>query len=101
ELKMAGAQALSVNGERIISTSEQVCAGPQIFINNNRYPVPYEIKAIGDPDKLEKNISESETMASLLECRIRVSITKSRELTISRYIGDISKLISALEVEKK
>ncbi|HEX9061646.1 MAG TPA: DUF881 domain-containing protein, partial [Clostridia bacterium] len=28
ELKKSGAQAISINGERLIATSEQVCAGP-------------------------------------------------------------------------
>ena len=52
ELKKAGAQAIAMNGERIIATSEQVCAGPSIKINKSRYSVPFEITAIGDPEKL-------------------------------------------------
>ena len=52
ELKTAGAQAIAINGERVVPMSEQICVGPTIIINDNRYPVPYIIEAIGEPDGL-------------------------------------------------
>lgn len=85
ELKKAGAQALSINDERVVSTSEQVCAGPNILINDKRYPVPYVIKAIGDPDKLYNSVNESRIVFLLKRFRIRVDITKSNEIIIPRY----------------
>lgn len=53
ELKAAGAEALSVNEQRLIATSEIRCAGPTVSVNNQRSSPPYVIKAIGDPKTLD------------------------------------------------
>ncbi len=100
ELKKAGVQALSINGERIVSTSEQVCAGPTILINGSRYSVPYTIKAIGNSDTLYEVINNSEYVAILLSDKIKVEIKKSNNVMIPRYNNDLLKLekkISKLE----
>lgn len=103
ELKKSGAQAIAINGERIVPMSEQVCAGPTILINGNRYPVPYIIDAIGDPDILYENISKCERIAEMTDYKIRVEITKSRELVIPKFSSadNLDRLISGLEVISK
>jgi len=53
ELKAAGAEAISINEQRLIATSEIRCAGPTLSVNNIRSAPPYEIKAIGDAKNLE------------------------------------------------
>lgn len=99
ELKNAGAQAISINGERIISTSEPICAGPTILINKNRYPVPYTIMAIGNADNLYKKVDESDRMAYMRRDGIRVSIEKSKEVVISKYDNDdLNRLVMGMEV---
>lgn len=52
ELRAAGAEAISLNGQRIVAMSEVRCAGPTVSVNNIRSAPPYEIKAIGDPKNL-------------------------------------------------
>ena len=74
ELKTAGAQAIAINGERVVPMSEQICAGPTIIINDNRYPVPYIIEAIGEPDGLYEAMSTSNKVAELKEFNILVDI---------------------------
>lgn len=103
ELKKSGAQAISINGERVMPMSEQVCAGPTILINGNRYPVPYVINAIGDPDILYENISSNERIAEMVQFKIRVDITKSSNILIPKYSGlvNIDRQISGLEVVDK
>ena len=103
ELKKAGAQALSVNGERISPVSEQICAGPTIKVNNNRYAVPYVIQAIGDPEVLYENIANCAQVAEMLDFKIRVDIKTSKEIIIKKYSGidKINKIISGLEEVKK
>lgn len=99
EIKSAGAQAISINEERIISTSEPVCAGPTILINRNRYPVPYTIKVIGNADTLYKKIDESDRIGLMRRDGIRISIEKSKEIVINRYGNDdIDRLVSGVEV---
>jgi uncharacterized protein YlxW (UPF0749 family) len=98
ELKVAQAQAISINGERLISTSEQICAGPTIRINKDRYTVPYEIMAIGDPNKLGYAVENSYWVASMREQGIIVDVTISEEIQISKFSNNIDKLFSGLEV---
>ena len=45
ELRAAGAEAISINGERLVSTSEIRCAGPTLSVNNSRSAPPYVILA--------------------------------------------------------
>lgn len=57
ELRASDAQALSVNGERIISTSEVRKAGRYVIINGKQFLAPFEIKAIAPQEKVENAIS--------------------------------------------
>lgn len=86
ELKKLGAQAISINGERVIATSEQMCAGPTVRINKRKYPVPYVIQAIGSPDNLQK-VMESGKVAELKEYNIRIDIKRADKLLVPGYIG--------------
>lgn len=101
ELKSAGAQAISINGERISAISEQICAGPTILINKNRYPVPYTINAIGNIDKLYTSMIESERINIMIQDKIRIEIKKSSEVLVPRFNGELLNLISGLEEVKK
>lgn len=57
ELHAAGAEAISINNERIIANSEIRLAGSAIMINGQSHRAPFEIKAIGDKDTLEGALS--------------------------------------------
>ncbi len=98
QLRIGGAQAISINNERIIATSEQVCAGPTIKVNSNRYAVPYEIKAIGDPDEITAAIKESGILDEMIRLGKRVSLKQENGIEIPKFSNDIHGLISKLEV---
>lgn len=98
QLRLAGAQAISINNERIIATSEQVCAGPTIKVNNNRYAVPYEIKAVGNADKLYSDMKNNDIIKEMLQLGKRVTITQEKDIVIPKFSNDINSLISRLEV---
>ncbi len=51
-LKNAGAEAISINDQRIVSKTAITCAGNVVLINGEKVGVPYVIKAIGLPSKL-------------------------------------------------
>ena len=57
-LKLAGAEAISINEERILNMTDIVDVGSNflIFVNQQRILAPYEIKAIGDQTKLESTL---------------------------------------------
>ncbi len=52
ELRAAGAEAISLNDQRIVAMSEVRCAGPTVSVNNVRSAPPYVIRAIGAPKTL-------------------------------------------------
>ncbi|HSI68156.1 MAG TPA: DUF881 domain-containing protein [Planococcus sp. (in: firmicutes)] len=59
ELYISGAQAISVNGQRLNSNSTIVCTGPVITVDGNQFPAPFIIEAIGDSDVLASSLKLS------------------------------------------
>ena len=92
ELKAAGAEAISINGQRIIFNSEIRCGGPTINVNSVRYAPPYIIKAIGDPNVLYGYLKGPESgYLDLLEYYgLQVSIKQKDKILIPAYRGDIN-----------
>lgn len=52
ELKAAGAEAISVNGQRIASMTSVSCAGYTVRINGATYARPFVVRAVGDSTKM-------------------------------------------------
>ncbi len=48
DIKNSGAEAISINGQRIVSNTAITCAGAIITVNGVKLSSPFEIKAIGD-----------------------------------------------------
>ncbi len=53
ELFTAGAEAVSINGYRVVATSGVFCRGPVVTVNDHRLGAPFVINAIGDPQTLK------------------------------------------------
>lgn len=88
ELRAAGAEALSINDERILATSEIRCAGPTISINNTKKAAPFEIKAIGDPDTLENALKMPGGAVDQMKFYgIDITIKRSNKLIVKKYTG--------------
>jgi uncharacterized protein YlxW (UPF0749 family) len=51
-----GAEAISVNGQRIMSNTEIFCSGAFIQINQSRQMPPYIIEAVGDVHNLQSTL---------------------------------------------
>jgi len=52
----AGAEAVTIQGQRVVTTTGIKCAGSTVELNGLYFPQPYVISAIGDPDRLETGI---------------------------------------------
>lgn len=63
-LWLGGAQAITVQNQRITSTTGIKCVGNTVVLHGVPYSPPYEITAVGDPVDLEKAISDSEYVAA-------------------------------------
>lgn len=88
ELKAAGAEAISINEQRLIATSEVRCAGPTVSVNNVRSSPPYIIKAIGDPQSLDASLKmRGGVIETLKFWGIQVQTKKETKITVPGYKG--------------
>ena len=88
ELKAAGAEAMSLNDQRIVAMSEIRCAGPTILINNVRLAPPYVIKVIGEPVTLENALKMPGGIVETLQFYgIKVDIKQNKSVAIDSYKG--------------
>ena len=92
-LKLAGAEAISINDERIINMSDIVYidAASVIRVNGERILAPYSIKAIGDSSYMESSlIGNGGVVDDMKKKGQDVIIEKENNVTISKYNGDIT-----------
>lgn len=60
----SGAEAITIQGQRLISTTGIKCAGNSVELQGVPYPQPFVIQAVGDPDRLQAGI-DSDAYVSL------------------------------------
>lgn len=89
-LKFAGAEAISINGQRIVGSTAIVLSGNStILVNqvpiNRTEGIPYEISAIGNQDTLLEYFSQLEA-AKLKQSGLTVSIAR-KTVRIPSYKG--------------
>ena len=90
ELRSAGAEAISLNGERLLANSEIRCTGAVVTVNGRRYAAPYVIFAIGDPDTLYSALTMRNGVVDVLsQWGITVKVTASDLLLIPKYNGTV------------
>ena len=87
DLRIAGAEAISINNQRVLSSSEVFCNGPSISINERRTGTPFIIKAIGDPKLLSASVNAPGTYGDILKNGLGKGLDTSVEdvLTIEAY----------------
>ena len=92
ELKLAGAEAISINDERVISTTEIATVGYQfILINGNRVPSPFIVKAIGNKKYLESAITiKGGYLDEMIVNEKTISYTVEDEIEVPAYDGKLS-----------
>ena len=92
ELKNAGAEAISINDERIINTTSITCDGNVILINGNKISSPFEIKAIGSQESL---LGAIQRPGGYLEQQLEgyglvTKVEKQENITVYKYSGIIN-----------
>jgi Bacterial protein of unknown function (DUF881). len=91
ELRAAGAEAVSLNEQRIVATTEIRCVGPTVNVNSVRFAPPYVFKAIGDPDTLEAALMlKGGVVDTLRYWGIEISIKKADKIIVPRYNGTLN-----------
>lgn len=91
-LKLAGAEAISINEERIINMSDIAYINNSIVkVNQQRILEPYIIKAIGNQTYLESALlGNGGTVDELNKLGNDVSIEKDNKIKIKKYSGEIT-----------
>lgn len=84
ELKISGAEAIAINGQRLKPTSYISCNGPVITIDGHQYPAPFEIEAIGNKKTLISSLKiVGGVFDQLINDRIVVTIEEKDVLQMS------------------
>ncbi|MGE0493546.1 MAG: DUF881 domain-containing protein [Vulcanimicrobiota bacterium] len=93
ELWAAGAEAVSVNDQRIVTRSSIRCVGPTILVNANRLASPYIIKAIGPASDLEGGLRMPggyiDSMSALVNNGGEVVVSRLQEVVVPTYHGSL------------
>lgn len=73
-LWVGGAEAMTVQGHRVTSTTSVRCVGSTLLIKGRLYSPPYAIAAIGDPDKLKRALADSPEVQTYLQWAEQVKL---------------------------
>lgn len=88
ELKNAGAEAISINEQRIVPTTSITCAGNVAQINGEKVGAPFVIKAIGIPESLYDALARPGGYIEVLKSDgIITKIEKQNNIQIPKYNG--------------
>ncbi len=93
KLKDAGSEAISINEQRIIASTEISLAGNHVNINTVPTAPPYTVKAIGNPETIYATITIRygivDEMKDKNKYGLQVNIKKEQDLVVPRYNGII------------
>jgi uncharacterized protein YlxW (UPF0749 family) len=90
EVRNAGAEALALNGFRLVARSVVVGANGSIRVDENRLTPPYRLQAIGDPQALERALTRKGGLVSLLEFAYpdaTISVARQDRMVLQIYQG--------------
>ncbi len=100
ELNVGGAEAISINGQRIVGKSSVSCAGSIVMVNGERVAAPFEIKAVGDRDILQSALKfPGGVVDNLAPWGIEINIHKEANITVPPYTQTILWKATASELE--
>ncbi len=101
ELKAAGAEAISINDERIITNSAIRCVGPVIQVNSQKIAPPFIIKAIGNAQYLESALNLKGGISDQLKDNdLKFQIKREKNVVINKYGSTIKNKYAKLVEEK-
>jgi uncharacterized protein YlxW (UPF0749 family) len=94
ELWLAGAEAIAINGERVVPTTSIIDIGSVILANSAYLTPPYQISAIGSEDLYEQVVS-SPGFADFVRARqdaygIRIGYLEPPEVDIPAFAGTVT-----------
>lgn len=87
DLRKSGAEAISINDERVLSSTSIKCSGATITINETTHGQPFVIKAIGNINMLKACLISPDSYAVLLKevYGINMLIQEKNDIYINKY----------------
>jgi uncharacterized protein YlxW (UPF0749 family) len=86
-----GAEAMAVNGQRILATTAIRCVGNTLLLHGGVYSPPYVIEAIGDDVALQAEMDRDTAVqryrTSAREYKLGFAVTVSDALDLPAYDG--------------
>lgn len=92
DLNGAGAEAISINNQRVIDSSEVYCDGPFLLINGVQISAPFIISAIGNKENLKNYMLDNDNYLAILMSPARgliVKLEEQNDITIKGFDGEI------------
>ena len=91
ELRYAGAEAISINGIRVLPMTYIVDMGEYtyIMVDLQRLEAPYVVKAIGDKEELTRVLNLDGSGFVDRAVGIKVSVTAENRVEIPKYNGEL------------
>jgi uncharacterized protein YlxW (UPF0749 family) len=88
-----GAEAVTIQGQRIVTTTGIKCEGNSVMLGGAVYPQPYVIEAIGDPGALEAAVLQDPWVggfrrdASIPDVSVGFEMSTADQLDMPAYAG--------------
>lgn len=90
-LNNAGAEAISINGQRVVQTTAITCEGNVIKMNGQRISSPFVIKAIGSQGILSGSLTMAGGYLYWMEQNgVKVELKQVDKVTVEKYNGVIN-----------
>jgi len=86
ELKAAGAEAISINGQRVVNCSSISCSGYTIRVNGQFFARPFVIEAIGDGARMSARLIGPAGFGTVLqEWGLVFKLNLKDRITVAKY----------------
>jgi len=88
DLFASGAEAVAINGERVVSATGLNCVGTTIICNAKRLAPPYQVIAIGPPEEMLAYLERPDSVVQALRAfAFPVKITKAVRVGVPAFRG--------------
>lgn len=93
DLRNAGAEAISINNQRVMDKTEVYCDGPFLGVNGVKIAAPFKIPAIGNKEVMKRYMLDYESYLTYLMSPlrgIRIEVSELDDIVIKAYDREIA-----------
>ncbi|HWH31710.1 MAG TPA: DUF881 domain-containing protein [Egibacteraceae bacterium] len=86
-----GAEAMSVNGQRVLATTAIRCVGNTLLLHGSVYSPPYQIRSVGDPDamraELARDLAVRQFQRAAEQFQLGFSVVEEEAMLVPAFEG--------------